>query len=75
MIVRLFDKVSNSKVRNTDIVFGDTQSISPWALEAVKKAVSLEIIKGTPQGFFNPHNTLSRGEAAALICRLAKKII
>ena len=75
MIMRIFDRAANSKVRNTDLAFGDTQSISPWALEAVKKAVSLEIIKGTSQNCFHPQNLLTRGEAAALICRLAKKII
>ncbi|MBQ8391127.1 MAG: S-layer homology domain-containing protein [Clostridia bacterium] len=74
MIMRLFDRATNDKVRNTDIHFSDVQSISPWALEAVKKAVSLDIIKGTPEACFYPKNLLTRGESAALICRLAEKL-
>ncbi|MCM3630218.1 S-layer homology domain-containing protein [Paenibacillus glycanilyticus] len=47
--------------------FKDEASISAWALEDVKKAVSLGLVKGRAEGQFVPLGTSTRAEAAQMI--------
>ncbi len=72
IMVRLFEKATADVASVSEYSFTDRESISPWAASSVAKGVSLEIIKGNPDGSFNPRGYLTRGEAAALICRLAE---
>ena len=50
--------------------FADSADISPWAVEYVNNASSAGLLLGTDKGFFNPHATLTREEAAVMLERL-----
>jgi len=71
MIIRLFEKATSEKVSSSDFTFFDESEISSWAIDSVKKASTLNIVTGDSDGSFSPGRNLTRGEAAALICRLA----
>jgi hypothetical protein len=51
------------------IDFGDIKEVSSWALDSVKKASSLGIVKGS-YGNFYPRKTATRAEGATMIYRL-----
>ncbi|MCL2059106.1 MAG: S-layer homology domain-containing protein [Oscillospiraceae bacterium] len=48
------------------MAFGDEASISPWALEAVKKARAAGIINGKLGNVFDPQGLASRAEVATI---------
>ena len=47
----------------------DADSISSWAYEAMRWAVSEGIIEGDENGFISPAATATRAQAAAIIMR------
>lgn len=53
-----------------ELKFIDKDSISDWAVESVKRASMKNILKGDEKGLFNPKNSLSRAEFAAIISRI-----
>ena len=53
--------------------FSDSNAVSDYAKEAVKKLCGAGIINGS-DGKFNPKSNLTRAEAAAIISRLLEKI-
>ena len=57
-----------------DAQIPDEALISDYALDAVNTLYAEGIIKGMADGSFAPQNTMTRAEAAVLICRLPDKI-
>ncbi|WP_337098158.1 glycosyl hydrolase 53 family protein [Paenibacillus sp. YIM B09110] len=53
--------------------FSDLNQISGWALEAVKSAYGLELLKGRTDSGFDPQASLTRAESAAVVYRLLGK--
>ena len=49
--------------------FKDMASIQDWAWEAVDVMQRAEIVKGYPDGTFQPQNDLTRAEAATMLFR------
>ncbi len=72
MMVRLFEKATSNIAPASELIFTDKDDISSWAILSAGKAMRLGLIQGDPDGAFVPKRNLSRGEAAALITRLAK---
>lgn len=54
--------------------FGDNKKISPWAREAVAKAINAGIINGVTTSSFQPKNNATRAEAVAMIKRLLQYV-
>ncbi|MNN26474.1 hypothetical protein D3C81_1399790 [compost metagenome] len=50
--------------------FKDSASISPWALNEVKAAASLKLVKGRSADEFAPKSVSTRAEAAQVIYNL-----
>ncbi len=64
------------KYENVELPFDDADEISWWALDAVKAAYSLGIIKGDSSGGvlnFKPQSSLTRAEAMTIIGRTQQK--
>ena len=57
------------------LVFKDQAKISSWAKEAIDATSSMGFIHGLNDQTFNPQGKATRAEAAALIARLAEKIV
>ncbi len=49
-------------------VFEDADSISSYAVEAVELLVRANVISGDEQGYFHPNDSLTREQAAKIIC-------
>ena len=58
----------------TELNFPDVGSVSGWALEPMKWAVSAGIMKGTADQLLNPAGNAVRAEAAALLSRFVEYI-
>ncbi len=56
---------------NEKFDFADSADISDYARDSLEYVASLGIFKGDANRNVNPHGTLSRSEACALLCRLA----
>lgn len=54
----------------TGVSFGDTSSISVWALPSVKLAVAQGFIEGMEDGRFQPRENATRAQAATIIGRI-----
>ena len=54
----------------TRVKFVDNAAISSWAYRYVEQAAALDIIKGDPEGRFNPHESATRAQAAAMLHRV-----
>lgn len=64
-------KASGRDIRETvPVSFADSASINEWAKEYVNTASNLGIIKGEPNGNFNPSKGATRAEALTVIKRL-----
>jgi len=72
MLVRLYEKATESVISLAKVNFTDAQSISLWAQNEVCKAVYLGLLQGYSDNTFAAEKLLSRAEAAALICRLSQ---
>lgn len=67
MVMRAYS-YKNGKSDNTkEFTFVDKDTISPWAVEAVKGAYNLGIIKGRGEGQFAPLENATRGEATVML--------
>ena len=54
--------------------FGDSASISEWAVPSVELAVAQGFIMGMENGNFEPNSTATRAQAAAIIYRVLGKV-
>lgn len=54
--------------------FKDSGSIPSWAAQDVAWLVEYNLLKGNPQGGFNPDGSTTRAEAAVLIIRVLKEL-
>ncbi len=52
------------------ISFTDEENISDYAKEAVALLTAMGVVKGDDKGRFNPQNSISRAETAALLVRI-----
>ncbi len=55
------------------LTFGDTASISEWAMPSVELAVAQGFIFGMDNGNFEPNSTATRAQAAAIAFRILGK--
>ena len=53
-----------------DVSFNDSQSISEWAQDYVKQAVSLNLMNGMGDGIFVPQGYATRAQSAVVIYRI-----
>ena len=70
VLCTLLDFMKISYDSTSPKTFADRADISPWAAEYVDKASSAGLLLGTDTGYFNPHATLTREEAAVMLERL-----
>ncbi|AEI40445.1 GH32 C-terminal domain-containing protein [Paenibacillus mucilaginosus] len=72
MLVRAYEK--QAKGAQADAAhakgFADEESVSTWALDAVRKAQALELINGRGGGLFVPQDQVTRAESAQAIAKL-----
>lgn len=73
IIVRLWDSFRNP-LTPAELTFTDITAFSPWAKDAIAKAVTLGVITGNPDGTFNPLGLATRAEASVIFNRLDKKL-
>jgi len=64
------DIIQKYDASNADIAFADNAHISDWAYLYVKKACGLGLFEGDSSNRFNPKNSATRAETAAVICRM-----
>ncbi|MCL2841654.1 MAG: S-layer homology domain-containing protein [Defluviitaleaceae bacterium] len=57
------------QAQDTLTPFTDQVDISPWAVDAINMIQSAQIILGYPDGSFQPNNTATRAEVAAIFSR------
>ena len=60
-------------VNTTKISFTDSESISPWAAEAVIKVCADGIMNGKDDGSFAPQANATRAEMAAILYRIINR--
>lgn len=74
LVYRLFtaNELSMTSIYTADITpnIPDENSISGWALPAVRVLYRCGLISGCSDGNFNPTNSMSRGEACVLLSRI-----
>lgn len=58
---------------NEKLSFSDSEMISSWASESVKKIVSAGLMNGYPEGDYKPQGNATRAEGASVIYRLVMK--
>jgi len=75
MMIRLYEKATALSAPAQKYDYYDSDEISAWASESIKKASGLGIMQGNPDGAFAPLKNLTRAEAAALICRLWETVV
>lgn len=63
-----------TQIELDEISFSDNEQISSWAVDGVRKAYSLGIIKGMDDGSFAPKNNALREQAFVMLARLIEKI-
>ncbi|GEM_PF-2825003 len=68
ILSRGFEQISNQAQ------FADQNQIPEWAREAVNLAVANGLVKGYPDGTFQPQKEVNRAEAAAMIARLLNSL-
>ncbi len=67
----LKDPIVSSNTELND--YSDAKHISPWAVEAINKAVSAGLMKGKATDRFDPRANATRAEAAQLIYNLLQR--
>lgn len=55
--------------------FKDVEEIAPWAKDAVSVLSSKEIIKGFPNGTFEPKGHLTRAQAVTILSNMIEKMV
>lgn len=68
MLVR-FDITMN----DSDLTFKDSDAISWWAKSPLGKIAPMDIIKGMPDGTFQPADNATRAQSAVMILRMLEK--
>ncbi len=61
-------------IQPAELTFADADNISDYALDAVKIFVSAGVINGYESGEFVPQGSITRAEAAKIICSLLNKL-
>jgi len=70
MILRAYETLGGQVNSTGTTPFTDAASIGSWAKEAVTGAYSLGVIKGNPDGSFNPVGNATRAEGLTMLLRL-----
>ncbi|MCE5172166.1 S-layer homology domain-containing protein [Paenibacillus profundus] len=70
MIVRALKLTDGAQA----LTFTDRDAVAPWAHEAVKIAAGHNLVKGYPDGTFQPKQSVSRAEAALVMNRVMDKL-
>jgi len=65
-------KAAKIEAATAELPFTDSDKISLWARDALAAAVQNGIMKGYPDGSFNPQRKATRAEAAAVIANALK---
>lgn len=75
ILMRAYEDISTDKVyEESDLSsYKDKDEISSWALDSMKRAAGLDIIKGY-NNEINPQKNAARAEAAAMIYRYLEKL-
>ena len=61
-------------IQPAELTFADADNISDYALDAVKIFVSAGVINGYESGEIVPQGSITRAEAAKIICSLLNKL-
>jgi len=69
-----YSEGSASTTQEGTVLPNDWNAVSGWAAEAVNQMLALGIVKGDHAGNFNPQQTATRAEAAAMLSRLLSKL-
>ena len=72
VILYRISELLNVKLENGNDVFGDDNQIADYAKEAVYTLKNAGIINGSSDNYFNPTDSATRAETAAMIYRFAK---
>ncbi len=71
IIVRAYENAHGTVYGNFDFgTISDTDQISEYAKEDIKKALSLRFVKGVSAAVFNPKSSATRAEATVMLKRL-----
>ncbi|OAB28418.1 hypothetical protein PMSD_22040 [Paenibacillus macquariensis subsp. defensor] len=73
MLMRAYEYMNGKASVIRSNTFTDGSQISPWAVDSVKEAVALNLIKGTDTGAFKPRGISTRAEAAQVVYNLLNK--
>lgn len=73
MLMRAYEYMNGKASVIGSNTFTDGSQISPWAVDSVKDALALNLIKGTETGAFKPHGISTRAEAAQVVYNLLNK--
>lgn len=57
----------------TNIEFADHSNIAAYANESVAKLVNSNVVNGYTDNTFKPQNSMTRGEAAKIVCQLIER--
>ncbi len=70
MLMRVYEKFYPAPLKFLPAEFTDAAAVSDYAESYVNAASGLGIIKGNPEGQFNPSSPITRAEATALLYRI-----
>lgn len=74
-VVRAIEYIKQSSLEmNETLDFSDSEAISPWAVNAVKKAAAAGIVKGMDNGSFEPASSATRAQCTVVIERVLEII-
>ena len=71
---RIIKRFNSDAVVPAETTLTDIDTVSDYAVESVKLLNGMGIINGYDDGSFMPKNTLTRAEAATIICKLIKSL-
>ena len=74
---RIINRLSPDAEKNEDLSlpeFSDAEDISDYAAEGVSALKNMQILNGFEDGSFKPLNSLTRAEAAKIICLMQSRI-
>lgn len=71
---RIIKRLKGTVPQTGDSALTDIDTVSDYATDSVKLLNGMGIINGYDDGSFMPKNTLTRAEAATIICKLIKSL-
>lgn len=71
---RIIKRFNSDATAPSETTLTDIDTVSDYAVESVKLLNGMGIINGYDDGSFMPKNTLTRAEAATIICKLIKSL-